>query len=215
LSRLAVGKVETGLLRTYIIWVIAVASASGLTGYYIQGKLPLVSLTTEFPILVVLATSVAGVYAVMRSDTYISSVLTLSILGFMVSIFYLLMNAPDLVMTQLVVESLSLVIFLLVLNKLPEYSKKISFSRKYRDLIISGLAGLMVFASVIFSTMEETPSNLAKYYVQNALPGSGGTNVVNVILVDFRGLDTMGEISVILMSALSILMLFRMRGGDE
>ncbi len=214
-SDIVVENVETGLLRTYIIWVLVVASASGLAGFVIAGALPSVTLSVEIPVAIVLATSVAAVYAVLRSDTYISSVLTLSILGFMVSIFYLLMDAPDLVMTQLVVESLSLIIFLLVLNKIPEYTKQVSFSRKYRDLVISGAAGLLVFASVLYSTSIKTPGKLAEYYIENAVPGSGGTNVVNVILVDFRGLDTMGEISVIVMAGLAILMLFRMRGDEE
>lgn len=214
-SDLVVENVETGLLRTYIIWVLVVVSASGLAGFAIAGSLPSIAISVGLPVAIVLATSVAAVYAVLRSDTYISSVLTLSILGFMVSIFYLLMDAPDLVMTQLVVESLSLIIFLLVLNKIPEYTKQVSFSRKYRDLVISGAAGLLVFASVLYSTSIKTPGKLAEYYIENALSGSGGTNVVNVILVDFRGLDTMGEISVIVMAGLAILMLFRMRGEEK
>jgi len=207
--------IETGLLRTYIIWVLFVASVTGIFSYLVVVGLPSVSFSASLPVAIVLATSIASVYAVIRSETYISSVLTLSILGFMVSIFYLLMDAPDLVMTQLVVESLSLIIFLLVLNKIPDYTKKVSFSRKYRDILISGLAGFMVFSSVVYSTMSETPDKLSSYYIENALPGSGGTNVVNVILVDFRGLDTMGEISVIVMAGLAILMLFNMRGGKE
>ncbi|WP_414837930.1 hydrogen gas-evolving membrane-bound hydrogenase subunit E [Candidatus Nanosalina sp. VS9-1] len=214
-SDFVVENVETGLLRTYIIWVLVVASASGLAGFAIAGALPNITLSAELPVAIALATSVAAVYAVLRSDTYISSVLTLSILGFMVSIFYLLMDAPDLVMTQLVVESLSLIIFLLVLNKIPDYTKKVSFSRKYRDLLISASAGLLIFASVLYSTSIKTPEKLAKYFIENALPGSGGTNVVNVILVDFRGLDTMGEISVIVMAGIAILMLFRMRGEEK
>ena len=215
LSDFVTDRVETGLLRTYVIWVVFVAVLSGISGYYLSDVAPSMLWSAQIPVIVVLGTSVASVYAVIRANTYISSVLTLSILGFMVSIFYLLMDAPDLVMTQLVVESLSLIIFLLVLNKVPDYTKKISFSRKYRDFLLSGAAGLLVFSSVIYSTMEKTPSGLSDFYIDNALPGSGGTNVVNVILVDFRGLDTMGEISVVVMAGLAILMLFRMRGDEE
>ncbi|MBY6287160.1 DUF4040 domain-containing protein [Nanohaloarchaea archaeon H12] len=215
LSDYLVDLVESSLARTHIIWVLSVASASTVVGALISGVLPPVEVSATLPLALVLSTSVASAYAVVKSDTYISSVLTLSILGFMVSIFYLLMDAPDLVMTQLVVESLSLVIFLLVLNHLPDYVKNIDSSRKVRDLFISGFAGLTVFVSVLYATAEETPRRLASYYIENALPGSGGTNIVNVILVDFRGLDTMGEISVIFMSGLAILMLFRMRGDDK
>lgn len=213
----AVNLVETGLLRTYAIWVLTVASVVGVTGYLISGGLPQLSYNASLPVSIVLVTMIGSAYAVLKSNTYISSVLTLSILGFMVSIYYLLMDAPDLVMTQLVVETLSLIIFLLVLNKLPELKKNISFNRKSRDAVISALAGLTVFLSVIYSTAEKTPDEVAEYYVEHSIPGSGGGNIVNVILVDFRGLDTMGEISVIAMAGLSVFMLFQMRrrGGKE
>ena len=210
-----VKKIETSLLRTYVVWILLVSSAVGLSGYIISGGVLPLDISSSLPVLTVLATSVASAYAVIRSREYISMVLTLSILGFMVSIFYMLMDAPDLVLTQLVVETLTLIIFLLVLNKLPELQKKISYTREAEDFIISAVAGLMVFLSVLYATAEETPFETAKYYLENALPGSGGGNVVNVILVDFRGIDTMGEISVIAMAALTIYMLFKMRGDEE
>ncbi|MFB6114692.1 MAG: hydrogen gas-evolving membrane-bound hydrogenase subunit E [Candidatus Nanohalobium sp.] len=211
----AVDLVETGLLRTYAVWVLTAASVTGITGYLISGGLPQMSYTASLPVSIVLVTMIGSAYAVLKSETYIASVLTLSILGFMVSIYYLLMDAPDLVMTQLVVETLSLIIFLLVLNNLPDFRKKISFSRKARDIVISSLAGLTVFLSVVYSTAKETPHEVAKYYIEHSLPGSGGGNIVNVILVDFRGLDTMGEISVIAMAGLSVFMLFQMRRRGE
>jgi multicomponent Na+:H+ antiporter subunit A len=213
LSDFTVNNIETGLVRTYAIWTLSVTALLGITGFIILG-VPSNALSNSITVFIVLATSVASAYAILRSDTYISSVLTLSILGFMVSIFYLLMDAPDLVMTQLVVESLSLIIFLMVLNRLPEYSRHVEFSRKFRDILIAGAGGLLVFLSTLYSTSVETPGKTAEYFIENALPGSGGTNVVNVILVDFRGLDTMGEISVIVMAGLAVLMLFRMRGEE-
>lgn len=217
LSDRAVEIVETGLLRTYVVWTLIVASVSGISGYLISTGFPNLSYSASIPVSIILVTMIGSAYAVLKSDTYISSVLTLSILGFMVSIYYLLMDAPDLVMTQLAVETLSLIIFLLVLNELPEFRKKISFNRKARDIAISILAGFTVFLSVTYSTSESTPDEVARYYVENAIPGSGGGNIVNVILVDFRGLDTMGEISVIAMAGLSVFMLFQMRRkrGEE
>ncbi|MFQ3308469.1 MAG: multicomponent Na+:H+ antiporter subunit A [Candidatus Nanohaloarchaea archaeon] len=206
---------ETGLLRTYAIWTLSVAAFLGLTGYAVSGSIPEISITATLPLAIVLATAVASVYAVIRDNTYIASVLTLSILGFMVAIYYLILDAPDLVMTQLVVETLSLIIFLLVLDKLPEFREKISIHRKLRDMLTASFAGLLIFASVLYSRMAATPGEVANYYLENALPGSGGTNVVNVILVDFRGIDTMGEISVIAMAGLAIMMLFKMRGEKQ
>jgi multicomponent Na+:H+ antiporter subunit A len=206
---------DTGLLRTYSIWTIVMASVLGLSGYLVALPIPEASISSPLPVIIILATAVTSVYAVIKARTYIAAVLTLSILGFMVSIYYLLLDAPDLVMTQLVVETLSLIIFLLVLDKLPELQKKVSITRKFRDILVASLAGLLAFVSVIYSTMEPTPGEVSEYYLNHALPGSGGTNVVNVILVDFRGIDTMGEISVIAMAGIAILMLFKMRGEKQ
>lgn len=214
-SDFAVNLTESGLLRTYAVWTLVISSLMTLAGYLISNAIPAVSINVSLPLVIVLSTALASVYAVIKADSYIAAVLTLSILGFMVSIYYLLMDAPDLVMTQLVVETLSLIIFLLVLDRLPELRKKISASRNFRDLLIAMLSGFAVFASIVYAKMSETPKEIAEYYVENALPGSGGTNVVNVILVDFRGVDTMGEISVIAMAGIAILMLFEMRGEKK
>jgi len=113
------------------------------------------------------------------------------------------------------VETLTLIIFLLVLDKLPEMKKNISFTRKMKDILIAAAAGFTVFTAVLYSKMVKTPRELSQYYMENAVPGSGGTNVVNVILVDFRGIDTLGEISVIAMSGIAIMMLFKMRGEKK
>ncbi|WEL19535.1 hydrogen gas-evolving membrane-bound hydrogenase subunit E [Candidatus Nanohalococcus occultus] len=215
LSNRMITKVESGLLRTYAVWVLIISTVTGTAGYLLAGPLPAFQITATLPAAVVLAVSLVSVSAVLRSQSYTSSVMILSILGFMVSIFYLLLDAPDLVLTQLVVETMSLIVFLLVLNKLPSFDKEISFDRKKRDTIISAIAGLMVFLSVMYSTAEETPSKVADYFIGHAVSGSGGGNVVNVILVDFRGLDTLGEVSVIAMAGLAVLMLFKMRGVEQ
>ncbi|WP_414837110.1 hydrogen gas-evolving membrane-bound hydrogenase subunit E [Candidatus Nanohalococcus occultus] len=215
LSNRMITKVESGLLRTYAVWVLIISTVTGTVGYLLAGPLPAFQITATLPAAVVLAVSLVSVSAVLRSQSYTSSVMILSILGFMVSIFYLLLDAPDLVLTQLVVETMSLIVFLLVLNKLPSFDKEISFDRKKRDTIISAIAGLMVFLSVMYSTAEETPSKVADYFIGHAVSGSGGGNVVNVILVDFRGLDTLGEVSVIAMAGLAVLMLFNMRGVGQ
>lgn len=205
-------RVETGLLRTYIVWILAVSISSTVGGFILSG-LPGISLTYRLPLVTVFFTSLLSVYAVIRSDTYIGSVMTLSILGFMVSIFYLLMDAPDLVLTQLVVETLTLIIFLLVLDRLPEFS---GFDgHRSRDILLSSAAGLTVFIGSLMATAKEKPAELASYYLENAVPGSGGGNVVNVILVDFRGFDTLVETSVIFMAGLAVVMLFRMRGDKD
>ncbi len=214
-SDLLVKYTESRLLRTYIVWTLLSSVTLGLLGFMVSNAVPIPAFTLPPSIIIVLSTAVLSVYAVINADKYIAAVLTLSILGFMVSIYYLLMDAPDLVMTQLVVETLTLIIFLLVLDKLPEMKKHVTVTRKMKDILIAAATGFTVFTAVLYSKMVETPKELSHYYIENAVPGSGGTNVVNVILVDFRGIDTMGEISVIAMAGIAIIMLFKMRGENK
>ncbi|MFB6069280.1 MAG: hydrogen gas-evolving membrane-bound hydrogenase subunit E, partial [Halobacterium sp.] len=136
-------------------------------------------------------------------------------LGFMVAIFYILASAPDLALTQLVVETLTLVIFVLVLDRLPAFYGEIKRTRLYRDTALSVLVGATVALTVLLTTAASPKKTVMQYYVQQAIPKGGGGNIVNVILVDFRGLDTMGEISVIAMAALSVLTLVGMRERGE
>ncbi|MFT4930996.1 MAG: multicomponent Na+:H+ antiporter subunit A, partial [Natronomonas sp.] len=101
--------------------------------------------TITLPVVLVLALASVGAFAVGRAPSHIAGVLTLSILGFMVAIFYILASAPDLALTQLVVETLVLVIFLLVIDKLPAFYGDLEFGRAARDAVLSTVVGITVF----------------------------------------------------------------------
>ena len=214
-----VARAQNGLLRTYAVWVLAAVSALALGGYVAGGvSLPTFSGTSlSLPIIIVLGVAVIGAVAVSIAPSHIAGVLTLSILGFMVALFYLLASAPDLALTQLTVETLVLVVFLLVLDRLPTFYGKISTVRAARDAVLAGVVGITVFTTVLVSTAATPEEPIYTFFVERApLPdGGGGGNVVNVILVDFRAFDTMGEISVVAMAALSVMTLIAMRERGE
>ncbi len=209
--------VQNGLLRTYATWILATASALTLAGYAATAvSLPaFTGLQLAAPITLVLTVAVVAAVAVSAAPSHVAGVLTLSILGFMVAIFYILGSAPDLALTQLVVETLTLVIFLLVLDKLPAYYGGVDRWRGIRDAALSLLVGGTVALTVLLSTASTPDDGIAPYFVEEAVPQGGGGNVVNVILVDFRAFDTMGEISVVGMAALSVLTLVAMRERGE
>jgi multicomponent Na+:H+ antiporter subunit A len=219
LSTGLVARAQNGLLRTYAVWVLAAVSALALGGYVAGGvSLPTFSGTSlSLPIIIVLGVAVVGAVAVSIAPSHIAGVLTLSILGFMVALFYLLASAPDLALTQLTVETLVLVVFLLVLDRLPTFYGKISTVRAARDAVLAGVVGITVFTTVLVSTAATPEEPIYTFFVERApLPdGGGGGNVVNVILVDFRAFDTMGEISVVAMAALSVMTLIAMRERGE
>ncbi|MFC4359512.1 hydrogen gas-evolving membrane-bound hydrogenase subunit E [Halobium salinum] len=211
-------RIQTGLLRTYAAWALGAAAALVVAGYVAAG----VALPTEVGVdappatLVVLAVALVGAVAMTRAPSHVVGVLALSLLGFMVAVFYTLASAPDLALTQLVVETLSLLVFLLVLEKLPEYYGELDRRLALRDAVLSLGVGAAVFLTVLVSTRgPDGETALARYFVEKAVPEGGGTNVVNVILVDFRAFDTLGEVAVIVMAALSVLTLLTMRRRGE
>ncbi|EMA46363.1 NADH dehydrogenase (quinone) [Halococcus morrhuae DSM 1307] len=225
-SGLALPRIQTGQFRTYAAWMLGVTSLLALAGYLAAGiSVPAFSdLSITAPVVIVLLVAIVGAAAVTRAPSHIAGVLTLSVLGFMVALFYVLSSAPDLALTQLVVETLVLVIFLLVLDRLPAFYGDADRGKVARDAVLAGGVGLTVTISVLVATAG-SPDAIARFFVERApVPAEhgsiladfgGGSNIVNVILVDFRAFDTMGEISVVAMAALGVLTLVAMRGRGE
>ncbi|MFB6166574.1 MAG: hydrogen gas-evolving membrane-bound hydrogenase subunit E [Haloarculaceae archaeon] len=222
--------VQTGRLRTYAAALFLGTCALALGSYLAAGvALPAFALNRQsitLPIVFVLLLAVVAAVTVDVAPSHVAGVLTLSILGFMVAIFFILASAPDLALTQLVVETLVLVIFLLVLDKLPTYYGETSRRRTIGDGLVAAVVGATVFVTVLVSTAATPDDVIARFFVEKAgLPAGahapvlvdwgGGGNIVNVILVDFRAFDTMGEISVVAMAALSVLTLVAMRERGE
>jgi multicomponent Na+:H+ antiporter subunit A len=228
-SERGTGFFRPGLLRTYIVWSVAAVVVLTLGGYLATGVgLPAITGLNEYMVprvIMVLLVAVVGAFAVARAPSHIAGVLTLSIVGFMVAIFYILADAPDLALTQLVVETLVLALFLLVLDQLPSFYGEAKRAVAVRDGVLSVAVGATVFLTVLVTTAASPAPILKNYLVQNAgvpaehgpifTDAGGGNNIVNVILVDFRAMDTLGEISVVAMAALAVLTLVRMRDRGE
>ncbi|GAA0689193.1 monovalent cation/H+ antiporter subunit A [Marinobacterium maritimum] len=148
------------------------------------------------------------------------ALLTLSVVGLIVSIAFARFSAPDLALTQLSVEVVTVILLMLALFFLPQKTPKESSPRRVvRDLGIAALLGGII-GTINYAMMTRPLTSISDFFLANSKTGGGGTNVVNVILVDFRGFDTLGEITVLGIAALGIFKLIaRMRlfmpAGDE
>jgi multicomponent Na+:H+ antiporter subunit A len=216
----AVGRyVHNGLIRTYVWWVLLSGCLLTVGGYATTAVGVPTPAFAETPLAIVLVLGVAIVaaVAVTTAKSHATGVLTLGILGFMVAIFYILASGPDLALTQLVVETLLLLIFLLVLEELPAYYGELDRSRAVKDGALSVFVGLTAFLSVLYAApgAGAPPTPTAEFFTQKAVPKGGGGNIVNVILTDFRAFDTLGESIVIVLAALSVLVLLTMRDRGE
>ena len=133
------------------------------------------------------------------------ALIALSVVGLIVSIAFAYFSAPDLALTQLSVEVVTILLFLLALFFLPQRSPEIDspLSIIVRDFSVAAMFG-SVIGTICYALLTRPLDSISDYFIANSKPGGGGTNVVNVILVDFRGFDTLGEITVLGIAALGI-----------
>jgi multicomponent K+:H+ antiporter subunit A len=146
----------------------------------------------------------AALGTVLLHRQRLTALLLLSVVGLIVALTFIKFSAPDLALTQLSVEVVTIVLLLLALYFLPAQTPtRSSPARRTRDLLLAGAAGLGAGA-LAWAVLTRPYETIAGYFLANSVPGGGGTNVVNVILVDFRGFDTLGEITVLAIAAIGI-----------
>jgi len=151
--------------------------------------------------LLVLLLGALGATALYRER--LLALILVSVVGLTVTLTFVRLSAPDLALTQLAVEMGTIILMLLVLYYLPPRNAPKSTARRLiRDLVLALLAGGGL-ALITLQMLAAPVDTIAGFYLQQSLPGGGGANVVNVILVDFRGFDTLGEITVLAMVALA------------
>jgi multicomponent Na+:H+ antiporter subunit A len=147
---------------------------------------------------------IAGALSAALARSTMAAVLSLGVVGYGVAVMYALLGAPDLAMTQFAVETLTVVIFVLVFSRLRGFGDLSTRFVKIRDAVVAAAAGAVVTTLVLFIGASGTTSRLAGYFVDAAPRLAHGSNVVNVILVDFRGFDTLGETTVLVTVAVGV-----------
>ncbi|MDF9795833.1 multicomponent Na+:H+ antiporter subunit A [Catalinimonas alkaloidigena] len=204
---------QNGYLRAYIFTIFSfLVLVSGST-YILQGLFPQ-EFHLEIPVMaerlyefVPYVLILLGMYMIFKTRSRLSLLIATSMLGFGVASVFVFFSAPDVSMTQFLVETITLVFFMLILHRLPPKLISISGKKKYGQLALSLVFGLMM--CLILLSIHEVPvaSAMKEYYLSQSYPKAKGENVVNVILIDFRALDTMGEITVLAITAIGILAL--------
>ena len=209
IAQAVTGRLHDGSLTRYaaiftvtVFAVTAHAWFSGGVGLPSRDALPIEPVPMTAWILLVTATAVLLRY---HRNRFLALIL-MGVVGLVVSMAFAYLSAPDLALTQLSVEVVTIILLLLALNFLPRYTPVESTAgRRLRDGVISIGAGVGA-AALIYTMMlrDFVEPSISAYHLENSYKGGGGTNVVNVILVDFRGFDTFGEIIVLGIAALII-----------
>ena len=142
---------------------------------------------------------------IARHRERLEALVYLGVVGLAVSLTFGALSAPDLLLTQLLVEVASILLLLLALNFLPQRSSRTDPPRRrWRDAGLALGAGVGISTLVYAVLSRPRPDSLAPWFLENSVPGAFGTNAVNVILVDFRAFDTLGEITVLGLAAVLV-----------
>ncbi len=121
-------------------------------------------------------------------------------------------GAPDLAITQILIETLTIILFVLVVYRLPHFIRLSTPRSRMRDAVVAlGVGGLITFLVLEAGRGEEGHPAVAQYFAEHSVLLAHGRNIVNVILVDFRGLDTLGEITVLSISAIGVYALLQLK----
>jgi multicomponent K+:H+ antiporter subunit A len=225
LARNAVRALSTERLQVQLLILICAAFASALIplsyGGLPPGDMPVTPLEPAFA-LMWLVGSACAIGAAAQAKYHRLAALSLSgAAGLATCMTFVWFSAPDLALTQLIVEVVTVVLLLLGLRWLPLRQKSVddkliplrlrvrARTRRLRDLVLATIAGggLAILSYAVLT--RRAGEGISPFFVEYALPLAGGANVVNVILVDFRGFDTLGEITVLGIVALTVFALLR------
>ena len=191
---------ENGKLQSYILWIVVFSIAIVSLPFLGQGLTTGSRELTHAPALAIV------LWLLLFSSCWmmlwfhherIKAVLISGAIGLVVTMVFICFSAPDLALTQITVDVVTTVLLLMSLSLLPQLTPyESSVSRRWRDALIA-IGGGLGIAWITWLILTRDHNSISWFFMQQSIPLGGGTNVVNVILVDFRGFDTFGEITVL------------------
>ncbi|MDX5422505.1 MAG: DUF4040 domain-containing protein [Hymenobacteraceae bacterium] len=214
-AKVFISYIQNGYLRSYIVTIVLVFC--GLLFYAMWRHAPHIDLGARLDLLrevrvyelVVLVLVISALIYLLGTRSRLTSIVVMGLVGYSAALFYILFGAPDVAATQLLIETLTVVIFVLLLHKLPAFKYLSHQFKKFKFIVVSVTFGALMTYVMLLVQEHAVPSELKEFYGQKSYVEAHGRNIVNVILVDFRALDTLGEITVLAVAALGIFALLR------
>ncbi|CAM3462899.1 Na+/H+ antiporter subunit A [Cytobacillus oceanisediminis] len=209
-----------GFIRTYLVYIFTFFIVALAATLFIKDAFKFdtsnVAPIHYAEVLLALGIAAASI-TILFVKSRMTSIILLGAVGYTVSLFFVIFRAPDLALTQLVIETISVSLFLLAFYHLPKLRHEERIRFKMTNALISVGVGAVVTMIALSAHSNKMFDSIAQYYVENTYKEAAGKNMVNVILVDFRGFDTMFEITVLGIAALGIFAMIKLRleGGKK
>ena len=204
-ARWQTGLIQQGSLRVYAGRTFLVLAIAALVTIMLRGGIAFPSFANVLvPELILAVVLVVATLAVVQARNFTAGIVAAGMVGFAVALIFLFRGAPDLAFTQFSVEALAVVIFLAIAGRMPFREPDFrGRSDRLRDAAIAGLLGIAAALVMLSVLAQPFDARLSDFFRETSVPGAHGRNIVNVIIVDFRALDTLGEIAVLGLAALA------------
>ncbi|NAW33946.1 putative monovalent cation/H+ antiporter subunit A [Halomonas alimentaria] len=206
---------QNGYMRNYLVMTLLVLL--GLVGHALLVRhTPTLSFALDLYLheAMVAGLMVAGAVAACVMRSRLAAVAAVGVMGYSIALTFVLFSAPDLAITQLLVETLTVILLVLVLFRLPRFATLSTPVERLRDLVVAGLSGGLITLLMLAVLSGERLPRISDYMVENSQPLGHGHNIVNVILVDFRALDTLGEMFVLALAAIGVYAMLRFHAEE-
>lgn len=205
----------TGYMRHYLLYMFS-AIVVIVIGTLIVKDAFIFTFEGAAPIhpygVILIIVLICGTCITLFAKSRLTAIIGLGAVGYTVALFFVIFNAPDLALTQLVIETISVALFLLAFYHLPKLGKSEERMRfQVNRAIISVAVGVMVTLVALSAHSQKLVPTISKYYEETVYSLAGGGNIVNVILVDYRGFDTLFEIAVLSIAGMGILAMIKLR----
>ncbi|MBB1283587.1 putative monovalent cation/H+ antiporter subunit A [Flavisolibacter sp. BT320] len=205
---------QNGYVRIYVLVIISflviLLAYKSFTQVKFYVDLSIVSPLTSAETVVMMILISALIY-IVYTPSRLAAVAAMGVIGYCICLLFVFYSAPDLAMTQFAIDTLTVILFVLVLYRLPKYITYSNWLIRIRDALISLFFGTLITILGLEVLHEPTRKETTEFFAESSYTLAKGKNVVNVILVDFRGIDTMVEITVLTISALGVFALLKLQ----
>jgi len=205
---------QNGHLRNYVM-IIILALIAALGYHLFEGKIAYLSNFNITPLswneITIVTIMFLAILFTVFSRSRLTAIVGLGVVGYAMCFIFVFFSAPDLAMTQFTIDTLTVILFVLVLYRLPPYLRFSNTKVRLRDGFVSLVLGGFITLIALEVMRENSVRSASQFYGENSYLLAKGKNVVNVILVDFRGLDTLIEIIVLSIAAIGVFGLLKLR----
>ncbi len=208
---------QSGYLHHYVLAIILTTLA--LVGYTLVHKggfhfsLEIGDIRSFELIVAILM--LAAAFVTVWVPSRIGAIVAMGVIGYGLALIFVDFGAPDLAMTQFLIETMTVILFVWVIYRLPKLKAEFARVHRLRNAAVAVASGLLMSVLVLMALSVREGSRLSGFFAENSYILAHGRNIVNVIIVDFRALDTLGEITVLALAGVGVYTLLKLKAKDS